>query len=99
MWQIGNGMAGFDDPLNFCCGSLFPDRVFCGSTDEVDGTLYGKPCDDPWARISWDGVHHTEAANRWVAAKIISGALSDPPVPIMNACSQPTVCSISEKDA
>lgn len=79
--------AGFDDPLNYCCGSLFPYPVFCGSTMEVNETVYGNPCDDPWARISWDGIHYTEAANRWVATKIISRSLSDPPVPITNACS------------
>ncbi|RVW46571.1 GDSL esterase/lipase [Vitis vinifera] len=78
---------GFDDPLNYCCGSLFPYPVFCGSTMEVNETVYGNPCDDPWARISWDGIHYTEAANRWVATKIISLSLSGPPVPITNACS------------
>ncbi|KAJ9683438.1 hypothetical protein PVL29_019144 [Vitis rotundifolia] len=78
---------GFDDPLNYCCGSLFPYPVFCGSTMEVNEKVYGNPCDDPWARISWDGIHYTEAANRWVATKIFSRSLSDPPVTITNACS------------
>ncbi|KAK9272722.1 hypothetical protein L1049_003099 [Liquidambar formosana] len=78
----------FDDPLNYCCGSTSP-FVFCGSKLEVNGTTYGTPCNDPWARISWDGIHYTEAANKWVSARIINGSLSDLPVPISEACTLP----------
>ncbi|CAA6664118.1 unnamed protein product [Spirodela intermedia] len=42
----------------------------------------------PSRRIIWDGVHYTEAANRWVFDQISGGAFSDPPLPLRMACTQ-----------
>jgi len=48
--------------------------------------MVGNSCDEPSKRVSWDGVHFTEAANKFVFDQIVAGALSDPPVPLKRAC-------------
>jgi len=48
--------------------------------------MMGNSCEDPSKRVSWDGVHFTEAANKFVFDQIVAGALSDPPVPLQRAC-------------
>ncbi|KAE8803510.1 GDSL esterase/lipase [Hordeum vulgare] len=50
---------GFEeDVLSICCGG--PGTLFCG--DEG-----AQVCQKPAARLSWDGVHLTEAAYRYIA--------------------------------
>jgi phospholipase/lecithinase/hemolysin len=56
---------GFEgDVLTVCCGGpgryRFNARVWCGDAGATE-------CEDPSARMFWDGVHLTEAANRYVA--------------------------------
>ncbi|XP_065875524.1 GDSL esterase/lipase At5g14450-like [Euphorbia lathyris] len=82
---------GFEDPLGCCCGQFGDYRVDCGTTTElVNGTeVYGAACSDPSKRISWDGIHYTEAANKLVANRTMDGSLSDPPLPLIEACAQP----------
>ncbi|GMJ13235.1 hypothetical protein like AT5G14450 [Hibiscus trionum] len=64
---------GFVGPFIYCCGDH---RVMCGKTAVVNGTeIFGASCSDPSKHISWDGVHYTEAANHWVANKILDGSL------------------------
>ncbi|KAK8647024.1 hypothetical protein V6N13_120782 [Hibiscus sabdariffa] len=77
---------GFVDPLTFCCGSYgsHGHHVDCGK--KVNGTVYGSSCGHPSRYISWDGIHFTEAANSWVANRILNGSFSDPPVSIDKAC-------------
>lgn len=80
---------GFTDPLGFCCGKSYGDRhVGCGEKAIVNGTeVYGASCINPSAYISWDSIHYTEAANKWVANRILNGSFSDPPgIPITEAC-------------
>jgi hypothetical protein len=43
-------------------------------------------CDNPSVRVDWDGVHYTEAANKFVFDRISTGAFSDPPIPLNMAC-------------
>ncbi|MCL7032593.1 hypothetical protein MKW94_013643 [Papaver nudicaule] len=50
------------------------------------GTPYYGPCAHPEKHISWDATHYTEAANRWVSNYILNGSMSDPPIPISQAC-------------
>lgn len=78
---------GFIDPLGCCCGHLGDNRVLCWDTPlVVNGTKVSiSSCSDPSKYISWDGIHYTEAANRWVANRILEGSFSDPPVPIIGA--------------
>lgn len=83
---------GFDDPFLVCCGHggryNFNNAKRCGSTEMVDGKeiLIADSCEDPSSRILWDGIHFSEAANRWMYGQIACGAFSDPPVPIKMAC-------------
>ncbi|KAL6994335.1 hypothetical protein U1Q18_012441 [Sarracenia purpurea var. burkii] len=78
---------GFDDPGKFCCGSYIGNtQVNCGQTAVVNGTVYGNPCGNPSKKISWDGIHYTQAANLIVARLIANGSLSDPPGSIEYAC-------------
>ncbi|MFQ6629728.1 hypothetical protein Gotur_007473 [Gossypium turneri] len=75
---------GFVDPFVNCCGDH---HVECGKTAVVNGTeIFGASCSDPSKHISWDGIHYTEAANYWVVNRILDGSLSDPPLPITEAC-------------
>ncbi|KAK9117134.1 hypothetical protein Sjap_016081 [Stephania japonica] len=69
---------GFVDPMRFCCGSYYECHVDCGKRVVVNSTVYGDACSDPQAHISWDGIHYSEAANRWVAGLIINGSILDP---------------------
>ncbi|XP_021298979.1 GDSL esterase/lipase At3g27950 [Herrania umbratica] len=77
---------GYVDPVNFCCGSFYGYQINCGKKAIVNGTVYGNPCNHPSRHISWDGIHYSQAANMWVADRILNGSLSDPPVPIQDAC-------------
>lgn len=85
---------GFGDPpLRACCGygggEYNLDRdIRCGARAEVNGTsvLVGKSCEDPSRSVNWDGIHFTEAGNKFVFDQIVDGVLSDPPVPLRRAC-------------
>lgn len=83
---------GFVLPLVSCCGHggkyNYNRKFGCGSKVFVNGTetLVGKSCKDPRRRIVWDGVHYTEAANKWVFDRIVGGRFSDPPTPLRMAC-------------
>ncbi|KAL6994337.1 hypothetical protein U1Q18_012443 [Sarracenia purpurea var. burkii] len=72
---------GFYDLEKFCCGNKGP----CG-TKAMNGTLIGTACNDPSHYTNWDGIHYTQAANRFVANLILNGSLSDPPLPVSQAC-------------
>ncbi|KAL9997006.1 putative alpha-L-fucosidase [Helianthus debilis subsp. tardiflorus] len=83
---------GFVHPLRSCCGHggkyNYNMNIGCGGKVKVNGEdiLVGKACDDPTVMINWDGVHYTEAANKWIFDQIVSGSFSDPPTPIGFAC-------------
>ncbi|KAK6160283.1 hypothetical protein DH2020_003664 [Rehmannia glutinosa] len=83
---------GFVHPLQACCGHggkyNYNMHHGCGSKIKVNGKeiMVGKSCKNPSVMINWDGVHYTEAANKWVFDQIVNGAYSDPPIPLKNAC-------------
>ncbi|CAJ1946735.1 unnamed protein product [Sphenostylis stenocarpa] len=77
---------GFTSPLEFCCGSYYVYHINCGKKAIVNGTVYGNPCKNPSQHVSWDGIHYSQAANQWVAKRVLYGSLSDPPIPIGQAC-------------
>ncbi|CAI0395353.1 unnamed protein product [Linum tenue] len=69
---------GFKEPLAACCGYGGPPLNFDSRT--VDGsTVTANPCDDTSEYVNWDGIHYTEAANRFVSQQVLSGNFSDPP--------------------
>lgn len=86
------GIAGFVHPLRSCCGHggkyNYDLHFGCGSKIKVKGKeiLVGKSCKDPSVAVVWDGVHFTQAANKWIFDQIVSGAYSDPPVSLTKAC-------------
>lgn len=87
-------LIGFENPFLACCGhgGKYNYNRFekCGSKKVVNGTeiILAKSCKDPSVRISWDGVHFTEAANKWIFDKIVDGSFSDPPVSPKFACNR-----------
>ncbi|XP_022152138.1 GDSL esterase/lipase At5g14450-like [Momordica charantia] len=79
---------GFRETGAICCGYHEGyNHVWCGNRAVINGSdVYAGSCPDPSKFISWDGVHYTEAANRWIADRILHGYFSDPQVPITHAC-------------
>lgn len=80
--------TGYADPFKVCCGYHENyDHVWCGNKATINNTeVYGASCKDPSKSISWDGVHYTQAVNQWVANHTHYGSLTDPPIPITQAC-------------
>ncbi|CAJ2669668.1 unnamed protein product [Trifolium pratense] len=80
--------SGFVDPSKICCGYHEDGyHVYCGNKKTINGKeIVPGSCDDPSKYISWDGVHYTEAANHWIANRILDGSFSDPPLPISQSC-------------
>ena len=67
-------VAGFlEDVLAGCCGGPgryhFNADIFCGDPG-------ADTCEDPSARLFWDGTHLTEAANRYIADEWLSSIIS-----------------------
>ncbi|XVF60192.1 hypothetical protein PTKIN_Ptkin08bG0024700 [Pterospermum kingtungense] len=86
---IGNAKKqGFLDAAAICCGFHEDDiQVYCGHNETINGVqIYAGSCGNPSKYISWDGVHYGEAANRWIANRIINGSYSDPPLPLKHSC-------------
>ncbi|XP_021806580.1 esterase-like [Prunus avium] len=82
---------GFELPLVACCGYggkyNFNSSAECGGTVAVNGSqIFVGSCKRPSARVNWDGIHYTEAAAKFVFDKISTGAFSDPPFPLKQAC-------------
>ena len=54
---------------------------------ELNGTeIFVGSCERPSVRVNWDGIHYTEAANKFIFHQISSGAFSEPPLPLNMAC-------------
>lgn len=81
---LNHSKYGFDHSILVCCGTGGPplnynDQVNCGSTGKSsDGTIItARACNDSSKYVNWDGIHYTEAANRFVALHILSGRYSE----------------------
>lgn len=82
-------IAGFINPLGYCCKHAGNPRLHCWNKETVNGTaVYAAPCENPSKYISWDSIHYTEAANRWVANRIFDGSYSDPPTSLTRLCTK-----------
>ncbi|KAK8998835.1 hypothetical protein V6N11_070019 [Hibiscus sabdariffa] len=82
---------GFESPLVACCGHggefNYNMAAACGQTITVKGVdITVGSCQDPSVRVSWDGVHFTDAANRFVFDRVSTGQFSTPPIPLKLAC-------------
>ncbi|KAG5380547.1 hypothetical protein IGI04_028389, partial [Brassica rapa subsp. trilocularis] len=70
---------GFKRSLVACCGHggkyNYNKNIGCGKKVTVRGKeIYiGKPCDEPDKAVIWDGVHFTQAANKFIFDKIAAG--------------------------
>ncbi|KHN34166.1 GDSL esterase/lipase [Glycine soja] len=74
---------GFINLKKFCCGTTNVIHVDCGKKKiNKNGKEEYYKCKHPSKYISWDGVHYSEAANRWLATLILNGSFSDPPIAI-----------------
>ncbi|KAK1574570.1 hypothetical protein QYE76_048138 [Lolium multiflorum] len=70
---------GFSAPLEACCGAgggkyNFDVTARCG----MKGVTVA--CDDPSARLSWDGIHPTEELNKVIAGALLKGPYCTPPI-------------------
>ncbi|KAI3931538.1 hypothetical protein MKW92_011140 [Papaver armeniacum] len=86
---------GFKQPLKACCGRggkyNYNPKYGCGAKMKVNGKeIWIGSCKNPKVKIVWDGVHYTEAANKFVFDHIVDGSFSDPPMPLTLACHRPT---------
>ncbi|KAJ8900614.1 hypothetical protein K2173_025391 [Erythroxylum novogranatense] len=85
-------LHGFKYGTRACCGhgggaSNFDPRVFCGNTKVINGSkATASACSDPYNYVSWDGIHATEAANKFVTKAILSGCYFDPPFQLQRQC-------------
>ncbi|CAA2957402.1 GDSL esterase lipase At1g28590-like [Olea europaea subsp. europaea] len=68
---------GFTSVLRACCGGggpyNFNASAWCSYLSSTD-------CDDPSKYVSWDGIHFTEAAYRWIAQGLFEGPYTNPPI-------------------
>ncbi|KAL9685491.1 hypothetical protein QQ045_022941 [Rhodiola kirilowii] len=84
---------GFDHPLRSCCGHggkyNYNMHIGCGATKMINGTqvMIAPSCENPSTAIIWDGVHYTEAANKWIFDTVSKGgSYTDPSIPLKMAC-------------
>ncbi|PON64266.1 Lipase [Parasponia andersonii] len=81
---------GFLSPFGYCCRHYGDSSLRCWEKEIRNGTeIFATSCSDPLKYISWDGIHYTEAANKWIANHILDGSFSDPPVPLGKTCRSP----------
>lgn len=72
--------AGFEFPHVACCGYggkyNYSSVAECGDRviTEDGNRIVVDACPSPANRVMWDGVHYTEAANRYVFDQISTGA-------------------------
>ncbi|THG11562.1 hypothetical protein TEA_016213 [Camellia sinensis var. sinensis] len=80
--------------LTACCGAggpyNFDPSVECGYPAST-------ACDDPSSHASWDGLHMTEAAYRWIAKGLLQGPYTVPPINTSSCVSLPVISTQSSK--
>ncbi|KAK9064744.1 hypothetical protein SSX86_016126 [Deinandra increscens subsp. villosa] len=81
---------GFKERFTICCGYHDQNEdVYCGNNGKFNGTeVFAGACNDPTKVISWDGVHYSEAANKWITSQVTYGLVSDPPLSIIEICQE-----------
>lgn len=71
----GSIFAGFKEPLVACCGSHAPYNC---TPSILCGTKGSSVCAEPSTYASWDGLHLTEAAYKFVASAVLNGPYAVP---------------------
>ncbi|XP_059282840.1 GDSL esterase/lipase At1g28610-like isoform X1 [Lycium ferocissimum] len=66
---------GFKSAIVACCGGKGPYQV---DISTQCGDSSANVCDDPSTFVSWDGIHSTETAYKWMAQSLISGPFAIP---------------------
>ncbi|PIA27316.1 hypothetical protein AQUCO_08100040v1 [Aquilegia coerulea] len=67
--------SGFkQDVLGACCGGGGPYNYNLTAKCGYEGST---SCEDPSLYVTWDGVHLTEAAYKWIATGLLKGPCSD----------------------
>ena len=82
-------ISGFELPLVACCGMYnYSSSVGCGGTITSNGSqIYVGSCEGPLVRVNWDGIHHTDAADKlFFFYQISTGAFSNPSIHLKMAC-------------
>ncbi|CAA3001846.1 GDSL esterase lipase At1g28590-like [Olea europaea subsp. europaea] len=74
---------GFTSVFRACCGAGGPYNY---NASAPCSTPPATVCDDPSRYVSWDGIHFTEAAYRWIAQGLLEGPYT---IPLIR-----TVCSL-----
>ncbi|XP_074263376.1 GDSL esterase/lipase At4g01130-like [Silene latifolia] len=76
-----------------CCGQggepyNYNLAAYCGNPARlVKGrNLTATACADPGYYVSWDGIHPTEVANKFVTKAILNESIFDPPFPLRRLC-------------
>lgn len=90
LWANGSS-NGFNYTTTACCGAggqfNYDSTVTCTNSKITNGQIVtASSCDDPSSHVSWDGVHFTESANRYVAKQILSGNFFQPAFPLNHMC-------------
>ncbi|KAL2494732.1 GDSL esterase/lipase [Forsythia ovata] len=70
--------------LTACCGGGGPFNV---NLSMLCGDSASTSCEDPSEYVSWDGLHFTEAAYRWIAKGLLQGPYSSPHLITSNCAS------------
>ncbi|KAA8515154.1 hypothetical protein F0562_018333 [Nyssa sinensis] len=61
--------------LTACCGA---GGLYNYNSSVVCGNPTARACDDPSLYVSWDGLHLTEAAYRWISKGLLEGPYTTP---------------------
>ncbi|KAL2473675.1 GDSL esterase/lipase [Forsythia ovata] len=72
---------GFTNTLRACCGVGGPYNY---NASAMCSTPPATSCNDPSRYVSWDGLHLTEAAYRWIAQGLLEGPYT---IPHIRTCS------------
>lgn len=71
-------IAGFfNGALRACCGGGGP---YNANETRKCGQPGSTVCEDPSTYVNWDGSHYTEAAYHSIAASLLYGPYSQPPI-------------------
>lgn len=79
LYRFPNKLGFKRDVLAACCGAGGPYNF---DLYRKCGDQGSNACDDPSVYVSWDGVHLTEAAYKWIATALLEGHYTIPRINI-----------------